>query len=251
MKINNILFILILLTSSSFAMSTSSWYVVENYEGSIGEYPVHMSLQMEDTGGEFNVSGSYYYDSHNASITLLGIKKQENIILCEINSVKDYNDFIVRGLSYDVERCPFSLTKASEVLSGTWDNKKKNYPVSLRKVSSMDPSSIQGKKEGEIDIPFWGQTSRHSFVGVYEEDKSKLSINRVNVVDKNSGQVIQTIDPQKYHCQFGFYMTDIYRNVESDIDKSRILFNCMSTERDVSTVYQWNSNKKAYVVVKE
>lgn len=245
------IFFLLLFSFNSPAYAVSSWYSIDNYEGAIGDYPVHMSLQMRTPTGTSTISGSYYYDKRNSPIPLKGFETQDEIVLCEVNGDKEYDEYIVLGNQIDEQKCPFTLTKTDSGLKGKWNNKKKEYPVLLNKKASMNPSSVQGEEGNTIDIPFWGQTSKHSFIGVYEGKNSNISISKVNVVDKSTGQIVQTMDPQKYDCHFGFYMTAVFRNLESDIDKSRVLFNCYSTERDVSIVYQWKRDKKAYVVVKE
>ncbi|TPN60374.1 hypothetical protein FJ981_02250 [Mesorhizobium sp. B1-1-4] len=62
-------FCLLLLSQKAVA----GWYHVENYEGSIGPDPVHLSLQTYDSfGSGITVEGSYFYDAGQSPIALYG-----------------------------------------------------------------------------------------------------------------------------------------------------------------------------------
>lgn len=58
---------------------------------------------------------------------------------------------------------------------------------------------------------------------------------------------MQKIDPQLYHCGFGFYMTAVYQNIEND--KNEVRLNCYSTGPDISVIYVFNKKKSRYEVV--
>ncbi|WP_206534608.1 hypothetical protein, partial [Mesorhizobium sp. M7D.F.Ca.US.004.03.1.1] len=63
------LFCVLLLTGEAFA----GWYQVENYEGSIGAKPVHLSLQRYDSfGSGITVEGNYFYDAKQIPIAVYG-----------------------------------------------------------------------------------------------------------------------------------------------------------------------------------
>jgi len=47
--------LVIALLSSSTANAVKGWYVINNYEGTIGNSPVHFSIQYYDFGGKINI----------------------------------------------------------------------------------------------------------------------------------------------------------------------------------------------------
>ncbi|CCP05897.1 hypothetical protein [Erwinia amylovora] len=224
-----------------YSEASESWYVVDNYTGTIGKYSVHLSIQSYDFGGDVNVEGSYYYDRHNSPIVLFGKEKAGDIILCEISSKADFERYIVSGDNYDSTKCPFRITKHDQILKGEWGNKNIKLDVVLSKVASMNTTNIKSEN-GELDVPFWGQTDKHSFIGIYKQGKDRVIINEIKVLNKNNSQVVQVINPQDKNCDFGFHMTPIYQNVEQ-FSSSSISLNCYSTNSDVSVEYGLKGNK--------
>jgi len=69
-----------------------------------------------------------------------------------------------------------------------------------------------------------------------------VTINEIKVLSKDDGQVIQVINPQDNKCDFGFYMTPIYQNVER-FSSSSISLNCYSTNQDILVEYKFKRNK--------
>ncbi len=244
-----ILTCLITVFSCSIANADQSWYVINNYEGTIGNNPVHISIQNYDFGRGTNIEGSYYYDKYRSPIPLYGKKSSSSIELCEINNDKEYNDLIVEGKSYNPSICPFKLTDKGDVLYGVWQGKKKSLDVKLNRTISLNKYFLSESPTNLIEIPFWGQTNTHSFIGVYEKTENGVSINKVKVINKQSGAIIQVIDPQLHACNFGFYMTPIYQNIEKESDQSEVRLNCYSTSTDTSVIYRYNKINKSYVVV--
>jgi hypothetical protein len=224
-----------------YSEARESWYVVDNYVGTIGKYPVHLSIQSYDFGSDVNIEGSYYYDHHNSPIVLFGKEEAGDIVLCEIVSEDDFERYIVSGDKYDATKCPFRITRHGQVLKGEWKNKNINLDVALSKVASMNKYNIESES-GELDIPFWGDTEKHGFIGVYKQDKHRVTINKIKVLNKDNGRVIQIINPQDKKCDFGFYMTPIYQNVER-LSSSSISLNCYSTKSDVSVEYGFKQSK--------
>jgi len=234
----------------SSAMATSdSWYVINNYEGMIGKNPVHLSLQSYAFGGQTTVKGSYYYDKYRSPIPLYGNKTATSIVLCEVNTDKEYREHIEEGVKYDTSTCPLKLAFGGDNLQGTWQNKKTSLTVILQHTASMDATPLAGNTKQLIDIPFWGQSDEHSFIGVYEKKGNDISINNVKVLDKHSGNVVQVIDPQLHNCTFGFYMTAIYQNIEKVNSPSGIVLNCYSTGSDNSVFYGFSKASHAYLVI--
>ncbi|MGO2441565.1 MAG: hypothetical protein ACTH8B_17000 [Serratia proteamaculans] len=242
-RLNNFIMSSIILwgVGCGYSEASESWYVVDNYTGTIGKYPVHLSIQSYDFGSDVNVEGSYYYDHHNSPIVLFGKESAGDIVLCEISSKEDFERYIVSGDKYDATKCPFRITKHDQTLKGEWKNKNINLDIILSKVASMDKSNITSKN-GELDVPFWGSTDKHSFVGVYKQGNDGVTINEIKVLSKNDSQVIQVINPQSKKCDFGFYMTPIYQNVER-FSSSSISLNCYSTNSDFSVEYRLKGNE--------
>jgi len=232
----------LLLCQISFA--GDSWYRVNNYTGTVGKYPVHVSLQTYTFGPHTSVEGSYYYDKRHAPIVLYGRETVTSLTLCETTSKTDFDKYLLVGENYDLETCPFRLTYNDEGLTGIWQNDKTSLPVSLSSTDVMDENQIVAG-DASIEIPFWGQTADHSFIGVYENSNDSLVIHYVKVLDKKFGTVIQTIDPQTENCDFGFYMTAIYQNVET-VNDSTVSFHCYSMRDDISIEYVFNKQAGRY-----
>jgi len=232
----------LLMCSGSHA--SDSWYVVKNYRGTLGKYPVHVSLQTYQFGAYVSVKGSYYYDKYHAPIALYGRETADGLVLCEVASKTDFEKYLLFGERYSLSDCPFRLVNNEQGLTGVWQNEKSTLAVSLSSTASMDQTHIIAN-QGSIEIPFWGQTATHSFMGVYENSGDGLSVNHIKVLDKKQGNVIQVINPQTENCQFGFYMTAIYQNIET-INDSTVSFNCYSTKADISDEYIFNKKEGLY-----
>lgn len=230
---------------SSTAGANQSWYQVENYSGTLGEQPVHISIQQYDFSKNSNIRGIYYYDKYRSPIALYGIKSAASVYLCEAHNKVEQERYNENSDRVDFTRCPFQLTDENGTLKGIWKNERREYPVVLRRTATMSPTSVQGT----LDIPFLGQTEKHAFIGRYEASDSNVTINKVQVIDKASGKTLQVIDPNLYGCDFGFYMTTIYRGIEDEDDKSQVWFNCYSTGGDKSVLYRFDKQVKRYRVM--
>ena len=223
-------------------------YVVNNYEGYIGKYPVHLSLQYYDFGKNVNVEGNYYYDNHRTSIPLYGVNESNLIVLCEAVSNESFDKYIIQGEKFEIAKCPFKLTRNSVGFSGEWSNARSTLKVDLRETSRLSDGVLKGEAK-ELDIPFWGQTKQHAFIGVYIEGEEGIVINKVNVIDKVSGKLIQVINPQLNGCEFGSYMTSIFQNLEND--GAQIHLNCYSIGPDISVNYIFNKQTQKYDIITE
>ena len=227
----------------------AGWYVVDSYEGHIGPYPVHLSLQKEDFGSGLNMEGSYYYDSHHAPIPLYGKMVGTTIEVCEVHNASEYEKYLVQGSRHGFATggCAFKLTSGDNILRGTWQDPTHRYDVSLTRTASLDDTASPGTTKGDVRVPFWGQTSTHSFVGLYQGTADGLAIHRIEVINKKTGKVDQIIDPQLYGCQFGFFTTPIYMNLESETDASSIRLNCYSKGQYDNTVeYRFDRANHSY-----
>ncbi|ASY77928.1 hypothetical protein [Pectobacterium polaris] len=232
----------------------AGWYVVSNYEGHIGPYPVHFSLQKYSIDQDKNLLGSYFYDKYRAPIPLYGRLSETSLEICEIHTPQDYDKYIVQGVKsgIDMTHCPFKLTDMGEELRGEWSNGKTRYDVSLRRVASFDDSEQPAKVEGQVDIPFWGQTATHSFVGVYQNSDTGMVVEGVKAINKKSGNVDQLLQPDFQQCQFGFFMTPVYMNIENGGDNRSILLNCYSHGGgDILLEYRFDAASQRYGVIGE
>lgn len=96
-----------------------------------------------------------------------------------------------------------------------------------------------------------GQTQTHSFIEIYEKAlDGGIAIDKIKVLDKKDGRVIQVIDLQLYNCQFDFFMTRIFENVDN-LNSSVISLNCYSVRGDITTHYSFNKRKNRYTFVNQ
>jgi hypothetical protein len=228
--------------------ASENWYVINNYEGTVGSNSIYMSFQYYDFGEGTNIKGSYYYDEYRSPIALYGKKKSNLIELCEVESVREYEDQIIGSKAYNSNYCPFKLTDHGDVLHGVWQNKKNRFKVLLTHTGSLTKDTFSEGVKKTVEVPFWGQTDFHSFIGIYEITQHGVSVNKIKVLNKKSGKVDQIINPQLHNCNFGFFMTSIYQNLEIENNHFKVLLNCYSTGSDVSVIYRFDNRSKSYSV---
>ncbi|MEJ2631507.1 MAG: hypothetical protein P8011_01240 [Acidihalobacter sp.] len=235
------------------SLAHAGWYRVANYVGYIGSYPVHLSLQdYASFGSGLNVEGSYYYDAHLAPIPLYGKRIGERIELCEIHSAQAYQRVLSMGSrkGFDTHACPLQLVVENGAIRGRWRDARHSYSVKLRQVGKLDDTGA-GRVSGRVDIPFWGQTRHHAFIGVYRNGKNGITIDSIRVVDKRTRSVIQQFDPQQHNCAFGFFMTPIYMNLESATGAAgkgrRIGLNCNAPHGGSWVEYRFDAKSKRFI----
>ncbi|MGX7872355.1 hypothetical protein ACVDG5_005365 [Mesorhizobium sp. ORM6] len=135
--------------------AAAGWYHVENYEGTIGSQSVHVSLQTYDSfGSGITVEGSYFYDAKQSPIAVYGKLNGTKLALCEISGKKEFERILVMGSKTPVDTagCQFSLDIAESGATGTWSKGADTYPVTLRKVASLDDTG-DTKIDGPVEIP--------------------------------------------------------------------------------------------------
>ncbi len=66
------------------------------------------------------------------------------------------------------------------------------------------------------------------------------------MVNKSTGKEDQILDPQQHQCEFGFYMTAIYQNIEPLDQGKGITLNCYSQKADVVVDYRFDAGQKRY-----
>ncbi|MDR3351772.1 MAG: hypothetical protein LBO00_01885 [Zoogloeaceae bacterium] len=241
--------------------ANAGWYNVTNYEGQVGTYPVHLSIQKYESSGDgLTILGSYYYDRHMAPIPLYGkLGEGGKLSLCEIHSDDEYAKIIIHGSRspVDVSACPFQLVLAHQSASGYWTEGKQRYEVALNETARLDDSGRDFVLTDKFEIPFWGQTAQHMFIGAYEpNDAGNRGVRvTVKVMNKSSRQLVQIIQPED-DCLFGFFTTPIYMNIESDISDGygphgpeKIIFNCHSPKILQFSFYRLNKSTRKFKLV--
>jgi hypothetical protein len=216
------------LTGNAFA----GWYQVTNYVGYIGKYPVHLSVQKHEFGSGLSAEGSYYYDKHMEPIPLYGKYTSEGrLSLCEIHSDADFQRIIYHGSSvgFETDACPFQLTINENSAIGQWRDADHVLDVTLKVVGSLSDVGPHASVVGTVEIPFWGKTMRHSFLGVYETADGGIIFKKIKIIRKSTGHVVQELTLQDQDCALGFYMTPIYENIARQYHESpteAITLNC-------------------------
>ncbi|WP_434722366.1 hypothetical protein [Mesorhizobium sp. RIZ17] len=201
--------------------AAAGWYHVENYEGSIGSQPVHISLQTYDGfGSGITVEGSYFYDAKQSPIAVYGRITGTRLALCEISGKKEFDRVLMVGSKAPVDTagCPFSIDMTENGATGTWSKGADTYPVTLKKVASLDDKG-EVKIDGTVEIPFWAETAADRFAGIYADTDSGTCMKKMQVIKKRSGKVVQEIAfKDDDACSAGMLMTSIYMNVEKWVE---------------------------------
>lgn len=211
-------FCLLLLTGKA----TAGWYHVENYEGSIGSNPVHLSLQTYNFGSGLTLEGSYFLDDKQSPIPLYGKVSGTSLALCEITNDEEFERIIVMGkkTGLDTTGCPFSLEFGDGNLTGSWSKGTDKFPVNLRKVAGFDDSG-EGKIEGNVEVPFWAQTATDRFAGIYTKSGDGICMTKMQVINKKRKKAVQTIKFGGDLCNAGMLMTAIYENVQKSVERGK------------------------------
>ncbi|EKF74558.1 hypothetical protein A11A3_08025 [Alcanivorax hongdengensis A-11-3] len=237
---------LLILTSPA----TAGWYRVTNYTGHLGDAAVHLSLQVYSFGSGLNVEGSYYYDRYRSPIVLYGKLDGDQLALCEIHDTRTFSRIIEQGSKsgFDTTACPLQLTLTGQGANGKWHDRHHTLAVNLSRAGQLnDDHPAHGS--AELKIPFWGQTAYHTFVGLYRTEQGNVSIDRVDVISKASGKVVQRFNPNAHECGFGFTMTPIYMNLQTASPRGpeQIVLTCYSQRGDRSAIYTFNPDSGRFV----
>ena len=209
-------FCLLLLSNEAVA----GWYQVENYEGSIGPNPVHLSLQRYASfGSGITVEGSYFYDAKQSPIAIYGKADGPKLTLCEIADDKEFQRVLVMGSETPVDTtgCPLSLDLGESGATGTWRKGTDKFPVTLKKVATLDDTG-EGKVVGNVDIAFWAETATDRFAGVYTKASARICMTKLQVINKKKNKVVQEIGFDDEDCNAGMSMTPIYMNVRKWVE---------------------------------
>lgn len=202
--------------------ASAGWYHVENYQGTIGSQPVHVSLQTYDSfGSGITVEGSYFYDAKQSPIAVYGKLNGTALVLCEIADDKELDRVLVIGsrTPVDTTGCPFSLDIGKSGATGTWSKGPDRMPITLKKVASLDNTG-KAEIDGTVEIPFWTQTATHRFAGVYEKAGFLACMTKLQVINKKKKKVVQEIEFRGDDCNAGMLMTPIYMNVQKQRERN-------------------------------
>jgi len=232
----------------------AGWYHVENFTGTIGPYPIHFSLQTYASfGSGITVEGSYYYDTKDSPIPIYGTSNNGKLALCEIANDKALNDIITVGSKTPVDAtgCPFALAMNNDGATGTWSKGSTQYPVALKKVALLDDTD-DGKIAGTVEIPFWAQTTRNMFLGVYAKYDDAICMGKMLIVDKATKQTDQEVAFDTADCDAGMVMTPIYLNVQKEREKGTDLISVNFNEGRTgsSKDYAFNTTTNKYSLKK-
>nr|WED69286.1 hypothetical protein PJ912_04415 [Pectobacterium colocasium] len=184
----------------------------------------------------------------------MGDSRERRLRSCEIHTPQDYDKYIVQGVKSDIDmaHCPFTLTETGEELRGEWSNGKARYDVSLRRVASFDDSVQPAKVEGQVDIPFWGKQRLTASLGCIKTAMREWSLRELKRLTRRNGNVDQLLEPDFQQCQFGFFMTPVYMNIENGGDNRSITLNCYSHGGgDILLEYRFDAATQRYDVVGE
>jgi hypothetical protein len=220
----------IALCATLFATSAAhaGWYEVRNYAGTIGNAPVHVSLQTFDNlnknePAQWRVDGSYYYDAHRIPIPLQGKRQPDGKMqLCEATVPASFGDspVVPKASPANPVPCPITLTVADAGASGEWNDGKKTLPITLRQVASLNDTAINAPRvDGTVEIPMWHHTKNYLLLGVYQASKDGLlSMTGLRLVNIKSGHVDKDIKLDGA----GTVATSIYANVYRGADTRHV-----------------------------
>ncbi len=256
--------------TAAAAVCAGGWFMVYNFKGSVGNYPITLSFQMlkvdstcKTTHGApcHNLTGLYKYDKVNEMIPLRGdlIWKTGQVVLEEMKPGSSLRSAASpKSLQ---ARFEFQFSKGST--QGTWKSLKgpRAYPLRLDFVSSLIDTfntfrDSTEKSDGVVDIPMHVTAANQYFVGVYDYDYLKYQergavLTSIKVLDKKTNRLIQRIEmPLEGHASMGANVTTIYENV--GLEKGVLWVSFGSGGRsDGALEYRWNKRKSRYVMMPE
>jgi len=209
---------LMLLLFSSAAHA--GWYEIQNYVGTIGTAPIHLSLQTyryinHGEKSEWRVDGSYYYDAHRVPIPLQGhLQDDEHMVLCEaIPPSSNSESPVVPAISAGHPTpCPLTLNIGTDSANGEWNDGKNALPIFLHQVGRLnDTDDAKPSITGLIAIPMWYHTPTHMLLGVYQmTEDCPVSMRHLQLINIATGRIDGDM---AFDCQAGMVMTAIYQNV--------------------------------------
>ena len=212
------------LAALALGVATSSvqagWYEIKNYVGTIGNAPVHLSLQTYDDIGRQNdhrwiVDGNYYYDAYRTPIPLKGRRdKDGNLVLCEARYLSPHAQWpeVPPSSPASPVPCAIKLKADQDTASGEWNDGRKKLPITLSQVGSLDDTSNASPiLTGTVEIPMWQHTKHFMLLGIYEASADcPVSMLHLRVIDISTGRVDHELP---LDCDAGMINTSVYDNV--------------------------------------
>ena len=214
-------FILIMILCFGLAEASAGWYECYNFKGSIGKYPIEMSIQVrkgyfgEKQKKEYNIIGVYKYDKFNNPIRLEGKLdfKTNKALLYEIS----------KGSYSATFEFDFTLNECH----GFWKHIATNQSLTLNlKHLSTLTDTLRENEFKNVKVLQTSALHDFYFVGIYSKlaGQDQAQMNSLDIIQKRNNLLYQTIDFSKTERQTGNVMTIIYDNVGIEDLKSR-LFN--------------------------
>lgn len=210
----------LLLSNAAYA----GWYQIKSYEGTIGNLPVHISLQTFDKlngKADTHIVGTYYYDAYRIPLRLDGkLLPGGGMTLCE-SDLRPGEQQVNEGVE---RRCTFALQVSANKLTGRWKAGATSLDVQLHQIAELD-NNDEERIEGRMEIPMWYHTKKAMFIGVYSKIDvcEKLAMSELKIVRIPDGVILGNIplaepeedaDSDYLRCEAGLLMTEIYSNVE-------------------------------------
>ncbi|MGJ8659994.1 MAG: hypothetical protein ACSHWV_09070 [Cellulophaga fucicola] len=198
--------------------SYAGWYQCYTYEGTIGKYPITLSIQItegyfgEKDKKEFTINGVYKYDKYNNPIKLIGTLKN--------NRVKLYENYA------DKESAILEFEFSEKFSKGYWTDlkSKKTLPLNLTYVSKLiDTSEDESFKN--VEILQLNSLKDYYFIGIYSKEQSthKAYMSKIKIIKKQDNSVFQVIDFNDLDYSVGNVITVIYQNIEiNDLINSKL-----------------------------
>ncbi len=235
----------------SFCATTNAyagWYECYNFEGTIGKFPVTLSMQVrkgyfgKPAKKKFNVIGIYKYNKYNSPIKLEGIFDEHNkqVTLYEVTG-KNYSAVLQFGFSE--KQC-----------AGIWQNKAtlNKLPVSLMFVSKL--LDLERKQAfSSVDILQAQSLTRFYFIACYDKVNSadKAVLSELKIIQKSNGKIFQVIDLSKIDDAIGNVITVIYDNLEVVDAKKQIVGLSRNVGNDQAPLLiKWNTASRRFMLDK-
>ncbi len=209
---------MVILVLLGLTKSYAGWYTCYNYKGTLGKYPITLSIQVtegffgEKGKKEFNLNGVYKYDKYNNPIKLEGILKDNRIRLYE-----SHNGKVSAILEFDFSK---------EISNGYWTDvaTKKVLSLNLKYHSELIDTHEEYFFE-HIDILQLQALKDFYFIGSYSKDKGEMRarLEKFKIINKKDNTVFQIIDFSDLDYTVGNVITIIYQNIEiNDFKKNKL-----------------------------
>lgn len=112
---------------------------IQTYHGTIGEYPITMSLEIDTVSD--NITGTYFYTKYKKEIALSGHCEGESISL-----------FVYDSEGYIIET--FSAIMSKTAITGSWNHEKRTLPLSLKSDPWNDNRITAEELRSQSDLVF-------------------------------------------------------------------------------------------------